>query len=368
MRHSFAFVLLSYAPDVAAGMERATAGLAHGLTQTGHDAVIITAAQVPDPLPGVERLRSLSLPGSGEDEHLRRAIVENQDAVHRELGAVFTAHRVDTVVYVDALWGMGRAMAEHPARHVLAVHVVGHDEDLAPALAAADAVIAPSPTVLRQATERGYRTGDWKVVPNSLHWESPSALSPARVEERRTRGPVRVLARLGPEKGVDRLLAAPAPRGHRIDIALAPAPFASSGGAQQRLLDTCRCLADRQPQVRVVGGVPWERVPVWLGQAGVVVVPSLQETFGLVALEAMSVGVPVVAHDVDHLPDLIGAEESAGGVLVPLGRGAEGLWEAARDLLANPVTYRARAQAAYYRARDFRPSAVAESCLKAVPR
>lgn len=107
---------------------------------------------------------------------------------------------------------------------------------------------------------------------------------------------------------------------------------------------------------------------MWLGQAGVVIVPSLKETFGLVALEAMSVGVPVVAHDVGHLPDLIGAEETAGGVLVPLGRGAEGLWEAARDLLANPVTYRARAQAAYYRARDFRSSTVAESCLKAVPR
>ncbi|WP_159945432.1 MULTISPECIES: glycosyltransferase [unclassified Nocardiopsis] len=284
MARSFAFVLLSYAPDVAAGMERATAGLAHGLTQTGHDAVIVTAAQVPDHLLGVERLHSLSLPSSGEDEQLRRAIVENQDAVHRELGAVFTAHRVDTVVYVDALWGMGRAMAEHPACRVLAVHVVGHDEDLAPALAEADAVIAPSPTVIRQATERGYRTGAWTVVPNSLHQESLSTPSPARIEKRRTRGPIRVLARLGAEKGVDRLLAAPAPRGHRVDIALAHAPFTPWSGAQQRLLDTCRRLADRQPQVRVGGGLPWERVPRWLGQAGVVIVPSLKETFGLVAL------------------------------------------------------------------------------------
>lgn len=106
---------------------------------------------------------------------------------------------------------------------------------------------------------------------------------------------------------------------------------------------------------------------MWVEQAGVVIVPSLKEIFGLVTLEAMSAGVPVMAHDVDHPPALIGAGE-AGGVLVPLGRGAAGLWEAARALLTDPVTYRARAQAAYYRARDFRPPTVAESCLKAVPR
>ena len=107
---------------------------------------------------------------------------------------------------------------------------------------------------------------------------------------------------------------------------------------------------------------------MWLERAGVVIVPSLEETFGLVALEAMSTGTPVIAHDVGHLPALIGAGEAAGGVLVPLDRGATGLWEAACDLLENPVTYRTRAQAAYYRARDFRPSTVAESCLKAVSR
>lgn len=369
MSRSFAFVLLSYAPDVTAGMERATAGLVHGLTLHGHDAVIITAAEVPDHLPGVERLRSLSLPPSGEDDQLRRSISKHRAALHHELRTVFTEHRVDTVVYVDALWGMGRAMLDHPARRVLAMHVVGHDEDLVLALDTADAVIVPSPTVIGQAVGRGYQTDSWHVVPNGLRYEEPlSPPLPTQIEVRRVQGPIRVLARLGVEKGVQRLLASVPRTGRRVDIALGAAPFASSDGAQQRLLADCRRLGERHPDVHIGGGLPWDQVPAWLERAGVVIVPSLEETFGLVALEAMSTGTPVIAHDVGHLPALIGAGEAAGGVLVPLDRGATGLWEAACDLLENPVTYRTRAQAAYYRARDFRPSTVAESCLKAIPR
>lgn len=51
---------------------------------------------------------------------------------------------------------------------------------------------------------------------------------------------------------------------------------------------------------------------MWMGQTDLVIVPSLKEIFGLVALEAMSAGIPVVAHNVDHLPALIGAGEATG--------------------------------------------------------
>ena len=62
----------------------------------------------------------------------------------------------------------------------------------------------------------------------------------------------------------------------------------------------------------------WDDAAPWLGAAAVVIVPSLAETFGLVALEAMSHGTPVIAHDVGDLPRLIGDD----GVLVPAGHGS----------------------------------------------
>ncbi|MBG0818688.1 hypothetical protein [Planomonospora sp. ID82291] len=45
-------------------------------------------------------------------------------------------------------------MADHRARKVLAAHVLGHDEDLQPALERADVVITPSAIVQRQALEQ----------------------------------------------------------------------------------------------------------------------------------------------------------------------------------------------------------------------
>lgn len=74
----------------------------------------------------------------------------------------------------------------------------------------------------------------------------------------------------------------------------------------------------------------WNQVPAWLAGSAVVIVPSLAETFSLVALEAMAGGTPVVAFEVDNLPALIGH----GGTLVPPEHGHLGLWRAARELLA----------------------------------
>jgi hypothetical protein len=115
------------------------------------------------------------------------------------------------VVYVDALWGLGILAREvrHPARRVLAVHVVGHDADLRTALAAAHRVTAPSASVLSEGCHRGYRTGTWQVVPNPLLID-PGDVSPGREqrEHLRLHSPVRAVARLGAEKGVTGLLAA----------------------------------------------------------------------------------------------------------------------------------------------------------------
>lgn len=59
-------------------------------------------------------------------------------------------------------------------------------------------------------------------------------------------------------------------------------------------------------------------VAPWFAAADLVVVPSLTETFGLVAAEAMASGTPVVASNVGGLPELIVDGET--GVMVPAGQ------------------------------------------------
>src|SRR5215470_4742477 len=198
-----AFVLASYTPNAPAGMERATAGLAHGLRELGHRSLLITAASPVALDDGMLALRSVEVAFPCDDQQLRYAT--STPRVAAELRELYREHRVDIAVYVDALWGLGRiAPACGGVRSVLDMHVIGHDEDLHPALARTDLVIAPSPIVLAQARDRGYQPDHWQLVPNPLlHHHSPPA-DPQR-ETLRQHGPIRILARLGPEKNIPAL-------------------------------------------------------------------------------------------------------------------------------------------------------------------
>lgn len=361
-----AFVLVSYRPNEPAGMERAVAAMASGLGQLGHQAVIITAAPQPGPDPGVIILTRLPVAFPCDDGTLRGAIRSAGPALAREIEAALREHHADVVVYVDALWGLGVLAGEvrHPARRVLAVHVVGHDDDLRTALAAAQQVTVPSESVLIEARDRGYRADTWQVVPNPLLIDPGG--SPHGREQReqlRLHGPVRAVARLGAEKGVTGLLAAaPLALGRPTEVVLAGAGFEAAPGSQDALLAECRALAQASGAI-LLPGLAWREVPGFLAGAAVTVVPSARETFGNLALESLSVGTPVIAHATGNLPALIGPDA---GVLVPLGAGPAGLREAARDLLADPVRYYLACGAAYCRSRNYRSAEVAQTFLKAV--
>ena len=361
-----AFVLASYRPDEPAGMERAVAATASGLRQLGHQAVIITAAPQPGPDPHVITLTRLPVAFPCDDGTLRDAIRSAGPALAREIETALREHDADVVVYVDALWGLGILAGEvgHPARRVLAVHVVGHDTDLRTALAVAHRVIVPSESVLTEARDRGYRVDTWRVVPNPLLID-PGGMPPGREqrEQLRLHGPVRAVARLGAEKGIIGLLAAaPLVPGRPTEIVLAGAGFEAAPGGQDALLAECRALAQASGTV-LLPALVWREVPEFLAGAAVTVVPSARETFGNLALESLSVGTPVIAHATGNLPALIGPDA---GAIVPPGAGPAGLREAARDLLADPVRYYLACGAAYCRSRNYLPRDVTDLFTKAV--
>lgn len=68
--------------------------------------------------------------------------------------------------------------------------------------------------------------------------------------------------------------------------------------------------------LKFLGVVPHSLMPQLMNSSRLVVVPSRYETFGLVALEAMACGVPVLASKVAALPELV--DDSVGRLVYPI--------------------------------------------------
>lgn len=100
--------------------------------------------------------------------------------------------------------------------------------------------------------------------------------------------------------------------------------------------------------VRHVGYVPADEREAWYARARVLVLPSLDEGFGLPALEAMSAGIPVVASNRGALPEVTGGAAD----LVDAGD-ADGFARALERLLTDPAWAESRALAGLTRAATY---------------
>jgi glycosyltransferase involved in cell wall biosynthesis len=123
---------------------------------------------------------------------------------------------------------------------------------------------------------------------------------------------VGAVARLSPEKGLDVLLRAVArliEGGMSLNVVLV-----GEGPWRRRLTR----LAERlgiAGRVDFRGEVPHEQVPAVLAELDLFVMPSRAEGFGVAALEAQAMELPVVASRVHGIPDVV--EDGRTGLLAP---------------------------------------------------
>jgi iron(II)-dependent oxidoreductase len=286
-------------------------------------------------------------------------------AVLAEVHDTLETLRPDVICWADATWGLGFDAVRHAtARSVLMVHVMRDDPLIRKALELGpDRVIVPSSFVLNQAAS-SFDTSGWRVVPNGL-LPGPDDEQFGQFSSNPSR-PIRLIARLEPQKGVEEFLAASPPVLTRtIDVVLAAAGFEYYAGMQQSVETRVRAVIRDRAAVHVCPPLAWHEVRPFLSQASVCVIPSVEpETFGLVALEAMSVGTPVCAFDLGHLPELVGEA----GRLVPLDAGPAGLWAGADELLKDEAEHAYRSQAGLRRSQPYAAERVARQFLEAVLR
>jgi glycosyltransferase involved in cell wall biosynthesis len=171
------------------------------------------------------------------------------------------------------------------------------------------------------------------------------------------RGSILCVAHLYPRKDVATLLAAMTRL--RGDAVL---KVVGTGPEQARLESHARQLGLGK-RVAFLGHVSFERLAAEYRSAEVFCLPSRQEGFGIVFLEAMAAGLPVVAARAAAVPEVV--EDGECGILVPPGD-ADALSAALDRLLGDADARRRFGSAGALRVRRFDAPRVAEEFLKAV--
>jgi len=372
-----------YPPLVVGGLGRHVEGLARALAGAGHDVHVVTRGEkdeaVVETVDGVRVHRAAADP-IAIDFHTESLLAWAQASEHALLRAALPlvrelrpdlVHAHDWLVAQSATTLSAQAKvplvatihATESGRHrghlpaPLNVAIDSIERWLA---RSADAVIACSPSMRTEVSHQfELDAAEVAVVPNGIDAERWH-LTPAQRRAARVRlgapGPLLAFAgRLVHEKGVQTLLAAlPTLRRRHPGLRLA---IAGTGPYEDDLRALARSLRVGAA-VDWLGFAPDDEVVARFATADAIVVPSLYEPFGIVALEAAASCTPLVAANTGGLRDAI-----AGGLAAAAFEPGDtaGLVEAVDTVLADPAAARRRARrAAAQVARECSWSAVAE--------
>jgi glycosyltransferase involved in cell wall biosynthesis len=213
------------------------------------------------------------------------------------------------------------------------------------ALRRATLLISPSQAHAREiAQELGLDHKAIRIIPNGvrLNEAKPKSVGP------RDESTVLFVGRLERVKGVPLLLEA----AQSVLSECPGARFVLAGGFHPSLsrleIDSLIRSHSLEGKVQMLGHLPRAALNRLFRKATLCVVPSHYETFGILALEAMSLGMPVVGSRTGALPEVV--EDGVTGLLFPSGD-PQALAGAIVRLLSNPAERQRMGEAARDRVR-----------------
>jgi glycosyltransferase involved in cell wall biosynthesis len=231
-------------------------------------------------------------------------------------------------VHTHHLDGWFAASRLRIAAHRRALQLVGRGADLQIAVSTAVADFVTG--------EVGVPATKVRTVPNGIYpLQAKARLGPSGAT-------VGTLARLTQTKGIDlAVMALATPAGRELSLRVGGA-----GPELSNLIDLATSM-DVAGRIHFVGEVQDRQQ--FFDSCDVVWVPSRAEPFGLVACEAMSAGVPVVASRVGGLPEILDPPY-AGACVAPANPGA--LASVTGAILADPERYQRLSAAGVERIRE----------------
>lgn len=226
----------------------------------------------------------------------------------------------------------------------------------------ADCVIATSPQEAITLRQRVSRKGQIRVIPcgiNTQHFTSVSKeIARQKLGLASDQPMILYVGRFDRRKGIETLVKACAKQSQAFQLYLVGGSRSDGkdSGEQKRIRAIVKDLG-LEGVTTFTGAVSQEQLPVYYAAADLCVVPSYYEPFGLVAIEAMAAGTPVIASNVGGLQHSIIHNET--GLLVPP-QNDDLLAAAIADVFADPERWKILAEAGQQRVQaQFSISAVA---------
>lgn len=274
---------------------------------------------------------------------------------------------------LQAIWGR-----QVPIVHMF--HTLGHmknrialnEQERAPqaridgekqVIRAANRIIAATPAELAQLNWLyGARMDKVVIIPPGVDLERfhpiPKAEAKAQLGIPHNHRIILFAGRIEPLKGIDTLLQAmaliqkrqPAALDNLCVAIIGGDPWADDPDDEMARLQALRRELGIHDLVTFLGSKDQDSLPNYYAAAEMVVMPSHYESFGLVALEAMAMGTPVIASEVGGLAFVVRDGET--GFHVP-SRDPEALAEKIYALLSDQDCWLRLGHQAYYHARQY---------------
>ena len=338
----------------AGGQNVHVAELGAGLVRGGHEVTVYTrrdAEQLPERVETSSGYTVVHVPAGPASYLPKDDLLPHMTAFAASLRSAFHRSRPDVVHAHFWMSGLAALDAAQPLRVpvVMTFHALGAvkrrwqgaadsspperlaiERDLA---RRADHIVATCSDEVTELGRLGATRHRISVVPCGVDLAlfRPLPPAPARSEPRR---PFRLVSvgRLVPRKGFEQVMEALAelPAAELVIAGGSPGDVSASpdGARLRQVADRCG-VADR---VHLLGPISRTQMPALLRSADVVVCAPWYEPFGIVPLEAMACGFPVVATAVGGLLDTV--VDGVTGRLVPP-QDPPALAAALRELLAN---------------------------------
>lgn len=225
-------------------------------------------------------------------------------------------------------------------------------------------IVVPSSGIQQILADRFGITGQVTVVPTGIDLTPYAQSDGRRVRQSRGWGDDLVLisvGRLAQEKNWSTLLIAVAQVIKQHPQLRFVLLGEGSGREQLEAQAIDLGIADR---VELTGNVPFEEIPDFLAAADLFCFASVTETQGLVTIEALAAGLPVVAVEATGTTDVL--EPDRQGILTENSSAA--LAQAIQQLVENPTLRQQFSQAALERAKEFETLTQAKKLLKVYER